>query len=260
MLGNRVHYTFIFTVLWSYLSLLFCTRSHRIQMIFKEIYHGMTETPDRWVLRGIEETLQPVQGSPASDPEVCVHGRTACPYPGVVACICRYWLHPDGKHTQPSKGRCEQWKGCCHRPPISHRKIASTQAHGEFAGSPWAWYYFNFSGPNHCQFERPRQHRKPTSRCYRCQKEGHVSSKCPENGDRGEMWAPLSPREKWNSTSQWCVYASTEWCVIHWLTRGAHGLLWGVRLVAQRVGTRQKCWPLTEKAWPAGEWLVSIGG
>ena len=52
-------------------------------------------------------------------------------------------------------------------------------------------YCFNCSGPNHlakhCQFERPRQRRKPTLRCYRCQKEDHVASKCPENGDRGEM-------------------------------------------------------------------------
>ena len=51
-------------------------------------------------------------------------------------------------------------------------------------------YCFNCSGPNHlakhCQFERPRQRRKPTLRCYRCQ-EIHVASKCSENGDRGEM-------------------------------------------------------------------------
>ena len=33
---------------------------------------------------------QPVRRSPRPDPEVCVHGRSACPYPGVVACICQY--------------------------------------------------------------------------------------------------------------------------------------------------------------------------
>ena len=52
-------------------------------------------------------------------------------------------------------------------------------------------YCFNCSEPNHlakhCQFERLRQHCKPTLRCYRFQKEGHVVSKCPENGDRGKM-------------------------------------------------------------------------
>ena len=65
-------------------------------------------------------------------------------------------------------------------------------------------YCFNCSGPNHlakhCQFERLRLRRKPTLRWYRCQ-EGHVASKCPENGDRGEIWAPISPREKWKPTS-----------------------------------------------------------
>ena len=61
-------------------------------------------------------------------------------------------------------------------------------------------YCFNCSGPNHlakhCQFERLRQHRKPTLRCYRCQEEGHVVSKCLENGNRGERCAPLLPWEK----------------------------------------------------------------
>ena len=58
-------------------------------------------------------------------------------------------------------------------------------------------YRFNCSGPNHlakhCQFERPRQRCKPTLQCYRCQKECHITSKYPENGDGQDVSATLAP-------------------------------------------------------------------
>ena len=59
-------------------------------------------------------------------------------------------------------------------------------------------YCFNCYGANHlakhCPFERLRQRRKPTLRCYRCQKERHVSSKMSGKRRRGRgVSATLAP-------------------------------------------------------------------
>ena len=117
-------------------------------------------------------------------------------------------------------------------------------------------YCFNCSGPNHLAntaslndqgsaVSHPSNvtdGRKRATSCQNVQK--------TETGERYEHHSRPGKNEN-QPASDACVPVMRA-CI--------NSLLWGVWFVAHRVGTRQKCWPLTEKVWPAGEWLVSICG
>ena len=189
----------------------------------------------RWILCSVKETNQSVQKNTWQSNGVCIYDWTAHTHTVEL-------LHASANIDHIS-AKCMLGQA---RAIINNKKVAAiadqpaTVKVHPLKPAEGLLYCFNCSGPNHlarhCQLEWPEQRGKPHVRCY----------KCPGNGKKGGVWVPPLPHIMHNLAYQWCVCASIEWCVVHWLIRNALAPLWKVQFVAHGMDGRRMYWQLME--------------